>query len=180
LEEAGYAPRLVQIDWRRSSGRNASSVARQLQDVYSEYPDPAQVILGGYRLGAVAALYVAARQPKGRTPAGLVLASLPPFFKEELASRSLAQDLLEQGYTKGQIESYRKQSFADIAGRIACRTQLFIGELDDTPTIDFNVAAADMLPDAQLTTGDSPEPEATHPLYYGSAMQAHLPTVEWS
>lgn len=180
LEEAGFAVELVQPTWRGRAGRTARGVADQLQAVYSKYPDPSEVILGGYYAGAVAAMHVVARQSEDRKPAGLVVASVAPLFREDLASHQLTAELLWQGYSTSQLQSYSKRSFADLAGKITCNTQLFIGRRDGEETIYRSEQAEEQLAMAQVTCADFPETKNTHPLYYGSVMQAHLSTVDFS
>ncbi|MGF7229636.1 MAG: hypothetical protein ACQR33_06700 [Candidatus Saccharibacteria bacterium] len=175
LEDIGYTARFVDIDWTVKAP-TADGVARQLEAAYEEYPDTSQVILGGFSFGAVAALLVAARQVEDRQPTGLVLASLSPFFQEDLASTSFTNELLAAGYSARQLEGYKQMVFAEIAKHISCNVQLFVG-YDERAELAFRSEEAErILPHAQLTTVLDVGHDVADPLYVAT-MQAHLSTV---
>jgi pimeloyl-ACP methyl ester carboxylesterase len=142
FRRAGIKPHFVSIKWPRTVlTQNASEFDR----TYLKY-DPASTVVFGFSAGAMLALMAVA----GRSPAALMLASMPAWFAEDLASRLPSH---KRAVGKRRMADYETIHFDDLAKRLASKTYLFVaeGEIKQWPTFLSRAADANAkIPGSEL------------------------------
>ena len=113
----GATPVFVPIVWPRTV---ITQNVEQFRPVYARY-DPATTVVFGYSLGAMVA-YMAARE---RSPAALILASVAPWFAEDVPERSHYHTRV---IGSRRLSVYRGITFDDGAHRVTSRTTILVGE----------------------------------------------------
>jgi pimeloyl-ACP methyl ester carboxylesterase len=132
FRQAGIKPLFVPISWPRTV---LSQNAREFDETYQKY-DPASTVVFGFSAGAMLAFMSAAR----RSPAVLILASMPAWFAEDLATRSAGHKRIV-GHRR--VSDYATLHFDELAKKVRSKTYLLVaeGEIKQWPT--FLARAAD-------------------------------------
>ncbi|HUD11143.1 MAG TPA: hypothetical protein VMS08_01930 [Candidatus Saccharimonadia bacterium] len=153
----GIEPYFVPIDWPRTDlTRNID----QFSSYYDRY-DRRKTVIFGFSVGAMIALV----QSSVRPPAALILASLSPWFKEDIPTRS-ASHLALPGHRR--MADYDKYEFSRIAPLVVSTTYILVGEREARrlrPLMTRSQAAVELIPGASLTIVPDAPHDFAHPDY---------------
>jgi len=82
----------------------------------------------GFSLGAMIA-FISANRVKPKT---MILCSLSPYFKEDLArSRQIYGKIFDKYFKKRDTDDLKRHSFSKIANRVKCKVIIFAGDKED-------------------------------------------------
>lgn len=116
FRDVNIVPEFVPITWRRTI---IDQNVGQFEQVYANH-DPSTTVVFGYSLGATVAFAAAAR----RSPAVLILASMAPWFAEDVPQRSAYH---KQLVGRRRLAAYKNFVFSDYANDVTSKTYLLVG-----------------------------------------------------
>lgn len=142
FHDAGIAPKFVPIMWPRTV---LTQNIEEFRKTYVHF-NPDTTVIFGYSLGATIAFLAAAE----RSPAVLILASMAPWFAEDIPNRSKYH---RQVVGKRRLDTYKTIRFADTVKSISSKTYLLVGEIEANrwPAFLTRAAAArDLISNSEL------------------------------
>jgi hypothetical protein len=110
-------PHFAPILWRRSVF--TQNIA-QFADYYARF-DRRTLVIFGYGIGAMVGFVQSAIRP----PQALILASMAPWFAEDIPGRATTHKVQ---HGSGRVGNYQKYAFSDIAPKISSQTWVLYNE----------------------------------------------------
>jgi pimeloyl-ACP methyl ester carboxylesterase len=158
----GYEPQFVSIDWKYKT------IDDWVAEVKSKLSreDIKNSILSGFSFGATAALSLAGYyQP----PAKLLLFSLSCYYKQD-------QETIPKSWMKSigknRAAAFAKINFDDLASRINCPTQIFIGSKEDPEMLARAIDAQQKIKNSKLIVVEGAKHDVADPRYTRAIKEA--------
>jgi pimeloyl-ACP methyl ester carboxylesterase len=134
----GRPAEFVPIDW---NGTSPNDWLNRLRRVYRRY-EPRDVILAGFSMGAVTALRLAAERP----PAGLLLCSLSPYFRETVGGIPEEWSIMNAHL----VRSLGNVSLDALADKVDCTAAVLVGGAEHGSMYSAAQRAATLIVDASF------------------------------
>lgn len=165
FEKKGFRVQLITIDWKY---RVMSDYVAQFKAQYAQNPGRENCVLG-FSFGAMVAMIAAGSVQVDK----LILCSLSPYFKEDVAS--VPKSWLRYIGTK-RVADFTQYSAKRVAKRVTAPTIIFCGgrEAERFPNLlQRCTQAARDIPGAELVIADNAPHEIDFPVYV-EAIKKHL------
>jgi dienelactone hydrolase len=170
--DADFEPHFVQLDWKEDDPYNWAEAMLHAAGVAVKDRQDKRVILGGFSLGALAAILAAERQQKTSREiqlAGLVLASVSPYFGAHLVAKTLSNP--ESG-TKDFSATFKANLAKLRLPELNCPIQIYVGQREIPPVREMFAEACNQWPQAVRA-----EPDCYHDVLdeaYIAAIWQHI------
>ena len=168
IEDCGYKVEFIQVQWLRTTIENWKN---EFNKIYESY-NPEDVILAGFSFGAVTVFMSAIE----RSPSGLWLFSLSPYFGEDMKSDSFNQSWLAHlGHRR--VEAFKKLNFTSLVKRISSKTIFFYGDLElkKWPDIEYRNKAIAQLPNTSVVIAVGAKHDVSSDAYVAAIKKAIQP-----